>query len=121
MKFSSNQKIFHLGIYIYLYLYRYINKLFLIKFSASIKYLSFRFYFCNRPCSNGLYSLRFTRIQFEFSATNHFEQLAVKFQRKKKIVFISIAINRITLKIVSKCRIKMLLQLPHMHKNDAFD
>ena len=36
MKFSSNKKIFHLGIYIYLYLYRYMNKLFLIKLSARI-------------------------------------------------------------------------------------
>ena len=36
-------------------------------------------------------------------------------------MFISIAINRITLKLVSECWIKMLLQLPHMHKNDAFD
>ena len=41
-------------------------------------------------------------IQFKISSSNHFKQQAAKFQREKKIVFISIAINRTKLKIESK-------------------
>ena len=41
-------------------------------------------------------------IQFKISSSNHFKQQVAKFQREKKIVFISIAINRTKLKIKSK-------------------
>ena len=41
-------------------------------------------------------------IQFKISSSNHFKQQVAKFQREKKIVFISIAINRTKLKIESK-------------------
>ena len=41
-------------------------------------------------------------IQFKISSSNHFKQQVAKFQREKKIVFISIAINRTKLNIKSK-------------------
>ena len=41
-------------------------------------------------------------IQFKISSSNHFKQQVAKFQREKKIVFISIVINRTKLNIKSK-------------------
>ena len=47
------------------------------------------FYFCNSAYSNGLYSMRYARIQVRLGASNHFESVRSKNNVKEKKLFIS--------------------------------